>query len=190
MIFKSCITVPLIIKNSGTQNEQTAPLNLSFASLSVCKYTEKLLKHKQSIKKHQDFQLWHMQVTNYEHTHLNYNINSIINEVVYKFLFLDNCYQFWTTQMLRQHWNTVLFLVNWLLMQQNTQISDFFWMCSMLVINFLAKTLCGKWKFKKWKGIYFLHTDFSHWFLCGYHVLNTTNLIHENNTQQKAQHIK
>jgi hypothetical protein len=29
------------IKDSGTQNEHTAPLNLSFSTLPVCKYTEK-----------------------------------------------------------------------------------------------------------------------------------------------------
>jgi hypothetical protein len=36
----------------------------------------------------------------------------------------------------------------------------------------------------------FLHADFSHWLFCGYNVLNTTTLIHENNTQQNAQQIK
>jgi hypothetical protein len=30
------------IKDSGTQNEHTEPLNLSFASLPVCKYIDKI----------------------------------------------------------------------------------------------------------------------------------------------------
>lgn len=116
------------IKDSGTQNEHIAPMNLSFAHFQFVNTLKNDVKHKQSIKKHQDFQLWHVQVINYEHTHPNYKINSILNETVYKFLFLDNCYQFWTTQMLRQDWNTILLLVNWLLIEQNIQTYDFFFL--------------------------------------------------------------
>jgi len=131
MIFKPCIT---LIKESrmqvhklNTQNRQTFPLHhFQFVDILT-----KYVKHKQSIKKHQDFQLWHVQLINYEHTHPNYKINSILNETVYKFLFLDNCYQFWTTQMLRQHWNTVLFFVNWLLMQQTFKLMTFFFVCAL-----------------------------------------------------------